>query len=77
MFFDAILGAAQDTLESYKNKRRRPKIKIVAANTARAYRQVFTTRTPKLDETEKARLYDYLDELRQQAKWDAEKCGNQ
>jgi hypothetical protein len=51
------------------------KVRIGAANTEQAvinFLPAHMTGWQKVD-----RIASYIDELRQQAKWDAEKCGNQ
>ncbi len=59
-----------------------PKIKIIRANTVHAAVTIHpqhksATAFFRLEREERCRLFDYIQELRQQAKWDAEKCANQ
>lgn len=84
--FNAIagigIGQALGLIEQEKRRKEkaekisRNKVRIKAANTDRAQ----TNRAPYLitkTNTQYLRLIDYVEELRQQAKWDAEKCANQ
>lgn len=52
---------------------RKKKVRIYKANTPRA----FTVHPYPLHNGVRASLEDYVDELKQQAKWDAEKCASQ
>ena len=61
---------AMATIEAHK--RRTTKIRIYGANTTTAYIP-YNHLTPG----QRPKAADYLDELRTQAKWDAEKCANQ
>lgn len=60
------------------------KLRILRANTVHAGVTVNSSTAPgssnaffKLKRAERCRLFDYIEELRQQATWDEEKCHNQ
>lgn len=72
---DLILMDSLRILQRYQRDktRRKVKVRIYNANTQHA----FIAHPYPLPNRVSAGLVDYLDELKQQAKWDAQKCANQ
>ena len=72
---DLILLEGLRILQRYQRDKawRKKKVRIYKANTPRA----FIVHPYPLHNSVRAGLADYVDELKQQAKWDVEKCANQ
>ena len=72
---DLILMDGLRVLQQYQRDktRRKVKVRIYNANTEHA----FIAHPYPLHSSVSAGLVDYVDELKQQAKWDLEKCASQ
>jgi len=75
----SMIYEAQKIIEQRKARKRRAKMRITGANTDRPgiASGAGAVTYHSLPWKQRAAVNDYLDELRQQSKWDAEKCANQ
>lgn len=81
MFFGGTLGGllsqAGYLILQHKRRRLNRKIRIKRANTENPGVASPASSFHTLHIDQRMSVYDYLDELKQQAKWDADKCASQ